>query len=168
MNGSVKEHAGYDYLLLIPTLLLLGFGLVAIYSASSFLAEHEMGDPYYYLKRQGMFCLFGLCLMIFAKNVPSWVYQKVVYPLLLVSLILLGLLLVPGYGVKVSGASRWLRFGGYSFQPSELAKLALAIYIAYSLAKKGPKMAFFSRGILPWARRSSSGAGSCCFFLWAG
>jgi cell division protein FtsW len=149
MKGSVKEHGGYDYLLLIPTLLLLGFGLVAIYSASSFLAEHKIGDPYYYLKRQGMFCLFGLCLMIFAKNIPAWVYQKVAYPLLLVSLFLLGLLLVPGYGVKVSGASRWLRFGGYSFQPSELAKLALAIYIAYSLAKKGPKMAFFSRGILP-------------------
>jgi cell division protein FtsW len=149
MKGSVKEHAGYDYLLLIPTLLLLGFGLVAIYSASSFLAEHKMGDPYYYLKRQGMFCLLGLCLMIFAKNIPSWVYQKVVYPLLFVSLILLGLLLVPGYGVSVGGASRWLRIAGYSFQPSELAKLALAIYIAYSLAKKGPKMAFFSKGILP-------------------
>jgi cell division protein FtsW len=149
MKPKVKEHGGYDYLLLIPTLLLLGFGLVAIYSASSFLAEHKMGDPYFYLKRQGMFCLFGLCLMIFAKNTPTWVYQKVVYPLLLVSFILLGLLLLPGYGVKVGGASRWLRFAGYSFQPSELAKLALAVYIAYSLAKKGPNMAFFSRGILP-------------------
>jgi len=147
MKGSAKEHAGYDYVLLIPTLLLLGFGLVAIYSASSFLAEHKMGDPYYYLKRQGMFCLFGLCLMIFAKNIPSWAYRKLVYPLLFVSIGLLGLLLVPGFGVKVGGACRWLRFAGYSFQPSEFAKLALAIYVAYSLAKKGPNMAFFSRGI---------------------
>jgi cell division protein FtsW len=149
MKGSAKEHAGYDYVLLIPTLLLLGFGLVAIYSASSFLAEHKMGDPYYYLKRQGMFCLFGLCLMIFAKNIPSWAYRKLVYPLLFVSIGLLGLLLVPGFGVKVGGACRWLRFAGYSFQPSEFAKLALAIYVAYSLAKKGPNMAFFSRGIVP-------------------
>lgn len=149
MKGSAKEHAGYDYVLLIPTLLLLGFGLVAIYSASSFLAEHKMGDPYYYLKRQGMFCLFGLCLMIFAKNIPSWAYRKLAYPLLFVSISLLVLLLVPGFGIKVGGACRWLRLAGYSFQPSEFAKLTLAVYVAYSLAKKGPNMAFFSRGILP-------------------
>ncbi|MGD2124824.1 MAG: putative lipid II flippase FtsW [Desulfobacteraceae bacterium] len=149
MKASPKEHSGYDYLLLIPTLLLLGFGLVAIYSASSFLAEHRMGDSYYFLKRQGVSCLLGLCFMIFAKNIPATVYRKLVYPLLFVSLALLGLLLVPGIGVKVGGASRWLRFAGYSFQPSELAKLSLAIYIAYSLAKKGPNIAFFSKGVLP-------------------
>ncbi len=149
MERKKQAQMGYDYALIIPTLLLLGFGLVAIYSSSSFLAAHRLGDGYYYLKRQAVFCLLGLCLLIFAKNIPSTVYRKLTYPLLLLSLVLLGLLFVPGVGVKVGGANRWLRFAFISFQPSELAKLSLAIYVAYSMAKKGPHMSFFSKGLFP-------------------
>jgi len=149
MEAKTKQHSGYDLMLLIPTLMLLGFGLVSIYSASSFLAEHKMGDSYYFLKRQGVFCLLGLCLMIIAKNTPNALYRRLVYPLLALSLASLVLLLVPGMGVKAGGASRWLSFGGFTFQPSELAKLSLAVYIAYSMAKKGPAMAHFSTGFIP-------------------
>jgi cell division protein FtsW len=149
MGDRKKEYFGYDYLLLIPTLLLLGLGLVAIFSASSFLAEHRMGDSYYFLKKQATFCLIGLCFMIVAKNIPATLYRKLVYPALFVSIGLLVLVLVPGLGTKVGGASRWLRIGGISFQPSELAKLALAFYVAYSMAKKGPHMGLFSKGMLP-------------------
>jgi cell division protein FtsW len=146
---SKHGYLGYDYRLLIPTLLLLGFGLVAIYSASSFLAEHKYGDSYFYLKRQGMFCLLGLCFLIMAKNIPTEFYAKLVYPFLFVSVALLGSLLIPGVGMKIGGASRWLRFGGLSFQPSELAKLSLALYIAYSMSKKTTEMAFFMKGFVP-------------------
>jgi len=149
MEPKTKNHSGYDLMLLIPTVMLLGFGLVSIYSASSFLAEHKMGDSYYFLKRQGALCLLGLCLMIFAKNIPSAFYRKLVYPLLALSLVSLVLLLVPGIGVKAGGASRWLQLAGFRFQPSELAKLSLAVYIAYSMAKKGPAMAQFTRGFVP-------------------
>ncbi len=149
MASEKQAHLGYDYSLLIPTLMLLGLGLVAIYSASSLLAADKLGDSYYYLKRQGTFCLMGLCLLIFAKNLPCDLYRKLTYPLLLLSLALLALLLVPGMGVKVGGATRWLRFAGFSFQPSELAKLSLAAYIAYSMAKKGPNMALFLKGLAP-------------------
>jgi cell division protein FtsW len=65
------------------------------------------------------------------------------------SLALLVLLTIPGVGVKVGGATRWLRFGPISFQPSELAKLSLAMYLAYSMAKKGPNMVSFSKGLSP-------------------
>lgn len=149
MAGKGHADQGYDYILLVPTLSLLVLGLVAIYSASSFLAEHRWGDSYFYLKRQGMFCLAGLGLMIVAKNVPTTIYRKLVYPILLLSLGLLVLLLVPGVSAKVGGSSRWLRYGDFSFQPSEFAKLALSIYIAYSMTKKGPQMGIFSRGFLP-------------------
>ena len=98
MERKGNEHSGYDYLLLIPTLVLLGFGLVSIYSASSFLAEHKMGDSYYYLKRQGVFCLLGLCVMIIAKNTPNALYRKLVYPLLVLGLGSLILVLFPGIG----------------------------------------------------------------------
>jgi len=131
MAAKARESRRTDYGILIPTLLLVGIGLVFIYSSSSFLAEHRLGDSYFFLKRQGVFCLVGLFLLIVAKNVPSTVYARCVYPLLLVSLALLLALLIPGVGTTVGGASRWLRFAGFSFQPSELAKLSLAVYIAY-------------------------------------
>jgi len=149
MADRRQGHTGYDYVLLIPTLLLLGFGLVAIYSASSFLAEHRLGDSYFYLKKQAGFCLLGLFILILTKNIPTTLYRKLVYPFLFVSFTLLLLIFIPGVGTKVGGATRWLRFAGFSFQPSELAKLSLAVYIAYSMAKKGPNMAHFSKGLLP-------------------
>lgn len=149
MTDRGKKQTGYDYLILIPTILLLGLGLVAIYSSSSFLAAHRLGDSYFYLKKQAFFCLLGLCLLIIAKNTPATMYRKIVYPLLIISLALLLALFIPGVGRKVGGASRWLRFAGFSLQPSELAKLSLAIYIAYSMSKKGTSMANFSRGLLP-------------------
>jgi cell division protein FtsW len=149
MGNKAERVVGYDYMLLIPTLLLMTFGLVAVYSASSFIAEHKMGDSYYYLKKQGMFCLVGLFLMICAKNVSSAVYTKIVYPLLGISFLLVFLVLIPGIGTKVGGATRWFRIAGFSFQPSELVKLAIAFYVAYSIAKKGPEMSSFSKGLLP-------------------
>jgi cell division protein FtsW len=144
-----QKLLGYDYSLLIPTLILLGLGLVIIYSASSVLAADRLGDSHHYLKRQGLFCLLGLCLLIVGKNIPYTLYRKLTYPLLFFSLALLVLLAVPGVGVKIGGATRWLRFGPISFQPSELAKLSLAMYLAYSMAKKGPDMVSFSKGLTP-------------------
>ena len=149
MAAKPRETQGMDYGILIPCLLLVGLGLVFIYSSSSFLAEHKLGDSYYFLKRQGVFCLVGLFLLIVARNIPSRFYARCAYPMLFVSLALLVSLLIPGVGKTVGGASRWLRFAGLSFQPSELAKLALAVYMAYSMAKKGQEMASFSKGLLP-------------------
>ena len=146
---SAKDQGGYDYLILVPTIILLGLGLVAIYSASSFLAAHKLGDSNFYLKRQAFFCLMGLCLLIMAKNIPATFYMRLVYPLLGISLLLLIALFIPGLGRKVGGACRWLRFAGFSIQPSEIAKLSLAVYIAYSMSKKGQSMSNFSRGLLP-------------------
>jgi cell division protein FtsW len=149
MADNKEVNQGYDYMLLIPALMLLGLGMVIIYSASSSLAEYKLGDSYYYLKRQAVFCLIGLCLMIFAKNIPNTLYRKLVYPALILSFLLLVLLFIPGIGAKVGGSSRWLRFAGFSFQPSEMAKLSLAFYLAYSMAKQGPNMSRFSIGFLP-------------------
>ncbi|MFC1532719.1 putative lipid II flippase FtsW [Thermodesulfobacteriota bacterium] len=149
MATKRQDQGGYDYLILIPTILLFGLGLVAIYSASSFLASHKLGDSYFYLKKQAFFGLFGLCLLIIAKNIPATFYRKLVYPLLFISLALLVMLFIPGLGRKVGGACRWIRVAGFSIQPSELAKLALSIYVAYSMSKKGPNMSHFSKGLIP-------------------
>ncbi len=148
MEGR-KNRLDYDFVLLIPALVLMGLGLVATYSASSYLASHEIGDAPHFLKRQAAFCLLGLLGMILAKNLPSAFYRRLVYPILLLSLALLVLVFVPPFSVKVGGASRWLRIAGLTFQPAELAKLSLVLYIAYSMAKKGPNMPVFSKGFLP-------------------
>ncbi len=149
MADKRRYQGGYDYLILIPTILLFCMGLVAIYSASSFLAGHELRDSYFYLKRQAFFGLMGLCLLVIAKNIPVGFYKKTVYPLLVISFALLLMLFLPGMGKTVGGACRWLRIAGFSLQPSELAKLSLAVYIAYSMSKKGPNMSSFSKGMLP-------------------
>jgi cell division protein FtsW len=142
-------QSGYDYGLLIPAMCLLFFGLVMVYSASSPLADHKLGDSYYYLKKQALFCVLGIGLMLLAKRIPCAFYLKMVYPLLGLSYLLLIMLLIPGIGAKIGGAHRWIRLGWLTLQPSELAKFSLVVYLAYSMAKKGSQMASFSQGLLP-------------------
>jgi len=149
MEPKKTPHYGYDPVLLISVMVLIGIGLVAVYSASSILAEARYGDHYYYLKRQTTFCLFGVMLMILAKNINYLLYRKLVYVLLGLSLLLLILLLVPGLGIKVSGAQRWIKFGFISLQPSEAVKLSLAIFMAYSMSKNVEHMGTFFNGLLP-------------------
>ncbi|MFO8164464.1 MAG: putative lipid II flippase FtsW [Desulfatiglandales bacterium] len=144
-----KAYHKSDSVILIAVLLLIGVGLIAIFSASSILAEQRYGDHYYYLKKQGVFCLFGLLLMIVATHINYLFYRSFVYFFMGLSLLLLILLFVPGFGVKVAGAQRWLRFGIISLQPSEAAKLCLAIFVAYSMSKNAENMGTFLHGLLP-------------------
>ncbi len=149
MGKAKNNKGGYDLILLIPVLMLIGVGLVMVYSASSHLAAFRLHDNYHYLKRQAFFCLVGLVTMVLATKIPVKLYAKLTYPLLGLSFILLCLVLVPGLGHKVGGAVRWFKVGGFSFQPSELAKFSLAVYMAYSMAKKGPEMSSVSKGLVP-------------------
>jgi len=141
--------AGYDYGLLIPAMCLLFLGLLMVYSASSPLADHRMGDSYYYLKKQALFSLLGIGLMLSATRIPCTFYFRIAYPLLGLSMLLLIMLFIPGIGAKIGGAHRWIRVGWLTLQPSELAKFSLVVYMAYSMAKKGNQMASFSQGLLP-------------------
>jgi cell division protein FtsW len=149
MAPEKRSYYDYDPIILISVLLLLGIGLLAVYSASSILAEARFGDHCFYLKRQAIFCLFGLLLMIVAKNVNYLVYRKLVYVFLGLSVLLLVLLLIPGLGFKVGGAQRWFRFGLISLQPSEAVKLSLAIFMAYSMSKNVDQMSTFLNGLFP-------------------
>ncbi|RLB09561.1 MAG: stage V sporulation protein E, partial [Deltaproteobacteria bacterium] len=136
-DQSIPQH---DYSLFISIILLICIGLVFIYSASSNLAFYRFGDPYMYIKRQALFCLFGLILMAITMYLPTEVYSdtRVVYGALFISAGLLISLFFMGH--TINGATRWIRIGGFSFQPSEFAKLSLCLYMAYSMAKKGSEM----------------------------
>ena len=108
MAKSKSITSGYDYMILIPVILLIGLGFVFVYSASSHLAAHRLGDSYFYLKRQVLFCFIGFGLMLIAKRIPCTLYSRLAYPLLLISFSLLILLFIPGIGYKVGGATWWL------------------------------------------------------------
>ena len=152
-SGSKPWFVGgqMDLPFLLLTLLLTVMGLVMLFSASFPSANYETGDPTFYLKRQGLFALLGLAAMVVMSCMN---YQKLRrYSVLLVgiSLFLLLLVLVPGLGINENGATRWLgKKGVLTFQPSEIAKLAVIVFFADSISKKKNLMETFKYGIRPY------------------
>jgi len=128
-RGHLEFH-----LLVLVTLALVAFGLVMVYSASSGRAAVANGDPAYYLKRQGLYALIGLVALAVLSRVRFPALKPLAGPLLVTAFGLLLAVLV--MGTSVNGARRWLPLGVIEFQPSELAKLALAVWLAALLARR--------------------------------
>jgi cell division protein FtsW len=129
------SRAQLDYhLLVLLTLGLVAFGLVMVYSASSARAMLAAGDPAYYLKRQALYALLGLGLLALMSRIDFRTLRFVGGPLLALSFFLL--VAVLALGAEVNGARRWLSTGVIDFQPSELAKLALALWVAGLLVRR--------------------------------
>lgn len=131
------------------TIILVCIGIVMIYSASSVYAGETYKDQFFFLKRHLSFLLIGGLLAFFVMGIDYKSLQRFAKPVLLISFILLVLVLVPGIGREVSGARRWFRFKFLSFQPSELANLAVIIYISDFIARKGEVIKQFLKGFLP-------------------
>ncbi len=123
-------------LLILVTLGLVAFGLVMVYSATSASAALANGDPSYFLKRQAIYAVLGLVLMVLASRVDFRLIRRLAPLLMVGSLVLLLAVLVVGQ--SVNGARRWVSFGPTVFQPSELAKLALAVWAAAYLTRRRP------------------------------
>jgi cell division protein FtsW len=140
---------GYDVRLLFPVLFLVGIGIVMVYSASSALALKKYGSDYFFLKKQALFSLAGIIALVACRHVPYRVYGHLPYVLLALALALLGAIQLTPLGVTVGGSARWLRIGFFSFQPSEFARFALIIYLAYSVSKKMDRIRDFYIGFVP-------------------
>lgn len=138
-----------DPFLLFTALGLVGLGIIMVYSASFVIAGQRFGDPYHFLKKQALAALFGILLLLLVSRMDYHRWRSLAIPLLLVSLLLLVALLLPWFRQVTGGSTRWLRFWSLSFQPAELAKLALVIYLARILANKEYKMDSFIYGFLP-------------------
>lgn len=139
-----------DFLLGGTVILLVIFGILMIYNASAVSALGDFGDKYYYLKEQVKWFGLGLVSLVFFSFFD---YRKLYFlsPLiLLLSLALLALVFIPGLGVTAYGASRWLNLRFFSFQPSELSKIALVIYLSawFSEKEKGRLWAFILLSVL--------------------
>jgi len=130
-----RRSSGLDYhLLVLVTLGLVAFGLVMVYSASSARAALAADDPAYYLKRQALYALAGVVALVLLSRMDYRRLRFAVAPLLLGSFVLLAAVLV--LGTPVNGARRWLALGPATLQPSELAKLALVLWLAAYLARR--------------------------------
>lgn len=144
----MKREFHMDPVLLAAILLLMGFGLVMVYSTSSIYSLKKFNDAFYFLKRQALFMFFGLIVFYIVSRIDINLWKPLAYPLLFISLILL-MALFTKFGKTVGGATRWLNFGGINIQPVELAKFSLIIYLAYSIERKADKMRTFLVGFLP-------------------
>ncbi|MFC1807196.1 putative lipid II flippase FtsW [Candidatus Omnitrophota bacterium] len=135
--------------LFIVTLTLIAIGTVMIYSTSSIYAFESYGDSAYFLKRHIIFLVLGSLLAIAFMSVDYAKFRKFIKPFLLLSIFLLVAVFIPGIGKAAGGARRWISLGPISFQPSEIAKLALVFYTADVLARKQSDIGNFLHGFLP-------------------
>jgi cell division protein FtsW len=137
-----------DNVLAAIAIALLGFGVVMVYSASVIEATVVFRDPQYFLKRQVLYAMAGLGLMLGLSFFDYHRLRKLTYPVL-GGVTLMMILSVIGFGHTGGGAARWLAVGPVHIQPSEAAKLALVLWLAYSLEKKRDNVKSFSIGMLP-------------------
>jgi cell division protein FtsW len=144
-----RQPMQYDVKLLFPVLFLVGIGIVMVYSASSALSLKKFGTDYYFLKKQAVFALLGIVVLVFCRHFPYRFFGSLSYPLLICALVFLAVILISRFGYSAGGATRWFHFRGFTFQPSEFARFAMVIFIAYSMNKKKNRIKDFYVGFLP-------------------
>jgi cell division protein FtsW len=135
--------------LIASILLLTGLGLVVLYSASYGFGVISKDDGLYYISRQLRPALVGLLLFFIASWVNLELLRKMMLPMVMGTIILCILPFFPGIGVTKNGASRWIGIGSVEYQPSELVKLVLPLYLAHIFDKKQNGIDFLTSGILP-------------------
>lgn len=130
---------------------LVGIGLLAIASAGVSYGNTRFGDPYYFFKEQLVGLAVGTLLLLIAERVPYQLWRRFVVPLFVIALIFLILVFIPGFGTTVYGAARWVDIGPFSFQPSEIMKIAIVFYLAAWLSRRGQRTSQdFYEGFLPF------------------
>lgn len=150
-SGERRQLHQPDLWLLTTLLVLAMFGTIMVFSASFALGVRQPGsDGYAYLVRHLLWLAIGLAGMTVAALIDYRVWRKVAFIGMVLALGLLALVLVPGIGVEVWGAQRWMTLGPVSLQPAELAKLALVVYLAHWLAQKGARVRQLSYGVVPF------------------
>ena len=147
---KVSSFAGnqFDFILCITVLILLSMGIIMVLSASAPSALSTTGNSYTYLKKQFAFAIVGVFLMFTLSKIDYRFYKKYYWIVYHVSWIILLLVLVPGLGVSVKGATRWLNLGFVQFQPSEITKIGLIIFYAGYLADHKSELTDLKKGYI--------------------
>lgn len=133
------------------TLILLIFGLVVLSSAGIVEGQKKFGSSYYYLSHQLLYgVLPGLGLMFLLSKIDYKFWKKISLPILFGALFLMVLVFMPNLGYDLKGATRWLNIGGFSFQPSEVLKLSLIIYLAAWFGNRDERIKNWTYGMAPF------------------
>ena len=138
-----------DFVLFFITIIILGFGLVMVYSSSSVFSLVWYKDSAYFLKRQILGIALGLLALFFATSYPYKNYKRYIPISVIISIILLILVLIPGIGKVVGGSRRWIRLGFLSFQPSEFVRVVAIFFIADYFDRIGEEIKKFFSGLFP-------------------
>ena len=140
---------GSDPWLVLAVAALVSLGTVMVFNVSYFPGGDAFGDPLHFFRKHLVAIVTGIGLCVITMRMGSDRFRALAYPLLVVATVAMVLVLVPGIGSVRSGARRWLPLGPLTFQPSELAKFALVLYLARSLARRGERVREFWHGIVP-------------------
>jgi cell division protein FtsW len=147
----MRETQSADKILTIIFFGLVLFGLIMIYSAGVALSKYNFDTDSHYFMHQLLYGLLpGLVLWIIAQKIDYHIYEKFAFPLFLIAIGLLVLVFVPGVGQTYKGSARWIDVGPFNIQPTEIAKLALILYLAAWLSKREQKIKSFSEGFIPF------------------
>ena len=138
-----------DKFLLLAVILIVIFGIIMIYSASSIWAEYKYNDAFKFVKAQSAFFLLGLLMIYVIQKIDINILYKKANIILLLNFILLVLVLIPGIGSIRNGSRSWFGIGGFGIQPSEFAKIGLIIYVAKYLAINQRIITDIKKGVLP-------------------
>lgn len=148
---SARGHRG-DYVLAIAALVLVAFGLIMMYNINPALSQKLLGrvDSAYYFRNQLINIGIGLVALFIAMHVYYQRWRQVAIPLLAVAIVATLLLLVPALSTAKNGATRWLDLGPLSFQPAELLKIAMVVYLATWFERRQEELKSFWDGVFPF------------------
>lgn len=151
MKQTTQKTAvlSYDVTVMLPVLLLTGIGIAMVYSASSAIALHDYGSEYYFFNRQLFSAGLGVAAFLIGRYVPYQLYRRWSYLLFVGAMGLLAVVLVEGMGREVKGSVRWIELFYFRFQPVELARFALIVFMGYSITKKQDRIESFTIGFMP-------------------
>ncbi|MFC5452380.1 putative lipid II flippase FtsW [Paenibacillus aestuarii] len=132
---------------MLLTIILVGFGILMVFSSSEASASWKFNSYMYFMERQVIWGLVGMFTMLIVMNIPYQIFQKWSRPIFVLILILLGLVIM--FGTKINGHRSWFGVGSFGIQPTEFAKIGLIIYLAALINKKGENIRQFKKGLLP-------------------
>ncbi|MBU2838165.1 putative lipid II flippase FtsW [Acidithiobacillus thiooxidans] len=145
----LAENGPADTILWWIILVLLGFGLIMVYSASAPIAQHETGNPFFFAERQGLYVILAAVVLYYFSRIDLDFWERMTFPLMIISLIALVMVFLPVIGVAVNGSHRWINFIIVRLQPSELLKFALLLFLARYVVRKGELLGKFKEGLWP-------------------
>ncbi|HLN86163.1 MAG TPA: putative lipid II flippase FtsW [Candidatus Limnocylindrales bacterium] len=145
----MRDRLAVDKWMLVAVAALLALGMTMVLSTSYLYSQERYADGTYFFRKQMISMGVGAVLLIVCSLLSPAFYRRFAYPLLAITFMILVLVLIPGVGAARGGARRWIMLAGFAFQPSELAKLAMIVYLAHSMAKKELMIRTFSVGVLP-------------------